>query len=177
MPTAANANLEFEEDTVYVSFDEPDPKRVFQAANRAIKSSVCTTSSPKVFACTSNKSSYSWHSENINDQKCQISSFHLIEKIIYKIPEWENSDEMPRTVQTKWNRYINETISHEEVHGDIIKKHATDAYNEVLRLKGKCKEMKSLVEKVMKKSSRKRIADHRRFDARSGNMGKASILP
>ncbi len=87
IPFTANADLEFQEDTMYVSFDEPDPKRVFHSAARALRSSACTTSSSKVFACTSSRNSYSWRSENINDKKCKISSFRLTEEIVYKIPD------------------------------------------------------------------------------------------
>ncbi len=82
---------------------------------------------------------------------------------------------MSAGIQTKWNRYVDWAISHEEEHGDIIKKHATNSYNEVLRLKGKCKDMGSLVDKIIKKASRKMMSAHKRLDARSGHMKNVSV--
>lgn len=172
----AYANLEFQENTNYISFSEPDPAQVFKAAANALRSNKCRNSHHSVFACTNNSGSHKWRYEEISKTKCKISSLNVIEKITYNIPDWENADDMPNDITRKWDTYVNDAIDHEKQHGDIIKSYMTDAYNQVLKLRENCKRMNSQVKQIFKKAEKRMIAAHKRLDSVSGRTANASLL-
>jgi predicted secreted Zn-dependent protease len=59
-------------------------------------------------------------------EACTIKSFKPIIEITYHYPRWKMTDDAPRSLVEKWDRYLKNLIVHEHGHRDRVLEAATD---------------------------------------------------
>lgn len=74
------------------------------------------------------------HGYDQTSESCAINSFKPIIEITFRYPKWKRTDEAPRSLMEKWDRYLKNLTAHENGHRDMVVKAATELSHDVAQL-------------------------------------------
>ncbi len=65
---------------------------------------------------------------------CSTDSFRLTVEIIFRYPKWKRTDDAPRPLMEKWDRYLKNLTIHENGHRDMVVEAAAELTRAVAQL-------------------------------------------
>jgi len=74
------------------------------------------------------------HGYDQASETCAINSFRPIVEITFRYPRWKRTDDAPRALMEKWDRYLKNLIIHENGHRDMVVDAANDLSRAVAQL-------------------------------------------
>jgi predicted secreted Zn-dependent protease len=74
------------------------------------------------------------HGYDQASRTCTVTAFKPIVEITFHYPKWKRTDEAPRSLMEKWDRYLKNLITHENGHRDRVVKAAEDLSRDVAQL-------------------------------------------
>jgi len=97
---------------------------------------------------------------------CTINSFRPIVEITFRFPKWKRTDEAPQSLMEKWDRYVNNLITHENGHRDRVVEAASELSHAVAKLSpaSSCADLDKSVRSLFRKHMEKMAEDQREYD-------------
>lgn len=74
------------------------------------------------------------HGYDQASRTCTVTAFKPIVEITFHYPKWKRTDEAPRSLMEKWDRYLKNLTIHENGHRDRVVKAAEDLSRDVAQL-------------------------------------------
>jgi predicted secreted Zn-dependent protease len=108
-----------------------------------------------------------WDREYNQDSKtCAVNSFKPIINFTYRYPKWNRTDDAPKDLIEKWDRYLNNLIAHETGHRVMVVEAVNDLSHVVVQLPPApaCVDLDRTVRVLFRKSMEKMKNDQRDYD-------------
>jgi len=99
-------------------------------------------------------------------ERCAINSFKPIVEITFRYPRWKRTDDAPRPLVEKWDRYLENLIIHENGHRDRVVDAAADLSRAVAQLPPAptCADLDRNVRALFRMRMAKMNKDQREYD-------------
>ncbi|MHB8843381.1 MAG: DUF922 domain-containing protein [Nitrospirota bacterium] len=111
---------------------------------------------------------------------CAVDSFKPIIEITFRYPKWKRTDDAPRPLMEKWDRYLKNLIIHENGHRDLVVKAASDLSHDVAQLSSAptCADLDRNVRSLFRKKMERMNKDQREYDetTKHGNT-QGAVFP
>lgn len=106
------------------------------------------------------------HGFDQTSETCTINSFKPIVEIAFRYPKWKRTDDAPRSLMEKWDRYLKNLITHENGHRDMVVEAANDLSRAVAQLTPapSCDDLDRNVRALFRKRMEKMNKDQREYD-------------
>lgn len=97
---------------------------------------------------------------------CTVDDFRVNVEIIFRYPKWARTDNAPRPLMEKWDRYMESLILHENGHRDIVAEAADDLSRAVAALPSgfSCEELNRKACDLCCERMRKLKKDEKEYD-------------
>jgi len=106
------------------------------------------------------------HGYDQASETCAIRSFRPIVEITFRYPKWKRTEDAPKSLREKWDRYIQNLIVHENGHRDMVVEAANDLAHAAVQLSpaSSCDDLDRNVRSLFRKSMEKLKKDQREYD-------------
>jgi predicted secreted Zn-dependent protease len=97
---------------------------------------------------------------------CAVNSFRPIINFTFRYPKWNRTDDAPKSLTEKWDRYLKNLIAHESGHRNMVIEEVNDLSRTVAQLPPAptCDDLDNNVRTLFRKSMNKIKDDQREYD-------------
>ncbi len=111
---------------------------------------------------------------------CAVDSFTVTVNITFQVPKWVRTDDAPQPLVDKWNRYLENLMTHEKGHRDRTVEAANELTRAVAALPPArtCSELDREVQILGRAQADKLLQDQKDYDAATNHgAGQGAVFP
>jgi predicted secreted Zn-dependent protease len=100
---------------------------------------------------------------------CSVEAFTVTVEVVFHLPRWEHTDAAPRALVDKWDRYMQNLLTHENGHRDLAVAAASDISRDVAELApiGTCGELDRRIHDLSRIRMNKLVEEQKEYDIKT----------